>query len=399
MNRSETQTNRLIPYSCQTLDDADIEAVVSVLKSPYLTQGPTVGRFEASVAQYCGVDYAVAFSSGTAALHAACAVAGLGVGDELITSTLSFVASANAALYLGAKPRLADCDPDTWNMAVDHVETLLTPQTKILMPVHFAGAPVDLARVNALAEAHQLVVIEDASHALGAQYHGRPIGQCRDMAVFSFHPVKSLTTGEGGMVVTPHRHYYEALMAFRSHGIIRESTQFVDAAAGPWHYEMQSLGYNYRLTDIQAALGVSQLAKLDSFIEARHQIVERYDAVFKDHPWVSIQARPATDRSAHHLYPIVLKTASPFEDRRWLHETLKAQGILTQVHYRPIHMQPYYRQQGLSQLGDCPHAEAYYAGCLSIPVYPTLSESDQRWVIEQLLSALALLGDRTHQKS
>ena len=393
----------VIPYSCQTIDDSDIEAVLAVLKGDRLTQGPAVSQFESAVANYCGVDYAVAFANGTAALHGAYAAAGLGPSDSFITSTLSFVASANAGVYEGGQPLLADIDAATLNMDLASAQRLLEPNTKVITPVHFAGNPVDLDALYAFADAHNLTVIEDAAHALGARYKGRPIGQCRDMAVFSFHPVKSLTTGEGGMVVTPHRHLYEKLLAFRSHGMVRDPQLFVDKVAqdelpqnetalhGPWHYEVQSLGYNYRITDMQCALGISQMKRLDAFIEARHDIVERYRTAFQGEARLQFQHVRSDDQSAHHLCTIVLKTDNPGRDRLCLYNWLKDHRVLTQVHYRPIHNQPYYRNRFGTTAGQCPVSEAYYEGCLSIPVYPTLSEADQATVIALINTFLTTL--------
>lgn len=387
-NTSAFRPSQPIAYGKQTLDDQDIQAVVDVLKSPYLTQGPAIAAFEKAVASYCQVGYAVAFSSGTAALHAAYHVIGLGPGDEAITSPITFAASSNAMAYVGATPVFADIDPNTWNLSLDAVKQKLTSKTKALVPVHFAGLPVDLEAYYAFADQHNLVVIEDAAHALGAHYQGHPVGQCRDMGILSFHPVKSITTGEGGMVVTPHRHYYEALLQFRTHGITKNTEQFKVFSGAPWEYEMQELGYNYRMTDIQAALGLSQLSKLDDFIARRQIIVDRYRQAFADLPAVSMQAQPTDRQSAHHLFILTLNDSAPLE-RRALFEALWAQNIRPQVHYIPVHLQPYYQEQYGYGTGDFPIAEDYYSRCISLPIYPTLTDEEQQYIIDCIKSHLS----------
>lgn len=377
-----------IPYGRQSLDQAEIDAVIEVLRSPWLTQGPKIAEFEAKVAEYCDIPYAVAFSNGTAALHAACFAAGLGPGDEGITTPITFVATSNAVLYQQARPVFADIDPETWNLCPKSVEQKLTPRTKALLPVHFAGQPVDLQAFYELADRHNLTVIEDACHALGAVYQGKPIGHCRDMAVFSFHPVKSITTGEGGMVVTPHRHVYDKLIRFRTHGITRDPALLTTQNAPPWHYEMQMLGYNYRMTDIQAAMGVVQMQKLDGFITRRNHLVQRYRQAFQGHSAIEMQAgRPsASDRAADHLFIIRVNDSAT---RLALFQALSQVGIHTQVHYSPVHLQPYYRQHLQTRPGDCPHAEAYAETCLSLPLYPDLADSEQDDVIAQVRRILA----------
>lgn len=378
-----------LPYSCQTLGEAEIQAVVQVLQSAAITQGPAIQAFEEAVAAWCQVPYAVAFSSGTAALHAACHAAGLSPGDEAVTTPLSFVATSNAVLYLQARPVFADINPDTWNLDPEQAAAKITPQTRALIPVHFAGQPVDLEAFYALADRHNLVVIEDACHALGAWHHGQPIGQCRDMAVFSFHPVKSITTGEGGMVVTPHRHYYEKLLKFRSHGLTRDADDFeVFTDPAPWHYEMQELGYNYRITDMQAAMGQVQMSRLDGFVQARSRLAQRYIQAFDGQlPLRMQQALPDT-RSAHHLFCVWLyPDASPLS-RRKLFEALVERRIRPQVHYIPIHLQPYYQKHLGTRRGDFPHAERYYEQCLSLPLYPALTDEAQDYVIHCMQTLL-----------
>ncbi len=375
-----------LPYGKQSVGEKDVEAVIEVLNSPYLTQGPAIQAFEEAVAAYCGVPYAVAFSSGTAALHGAYAAAGIGLGDEVVTSPITFAATSNAVLYQNGTPVFADIDPRTWNLDPVATAARITPKTKALAPIHFAGQPADLNAFYQLADAHDLVVIEDACHALGGRYQGKPIGQCRDMAVFSFHPVKSITTGEGGMVVTPHRSYYEKLLQFRSHGITKHADTFSVFEGAPWEYEMQFLGYNYRITDIQAALGTAQLEKLDGFVARRQELAERYEAAFAPYPAIETQARTQDTQSGHHLFVIRLNPEYSPISRRTLYDRLVAANIMPQVHYIPVHLQPYYQDTLGTGPGDYPHAEFYYNHCLSLPLYPSLSNQEQDYVIEQVLS-------------
>lgn len=377
-----------IPYGCQTLGADDIEAVIRVLQSPYLTQGPLIEAFEKAMAEYCRVPYAVAFCNGTAALHAAYHAAGLGPGDEAITSPITFVATSNAMLYQQARPVFADIDPHTWNLDADAVAAKISTHTKALVPVHFAGQPVELDAYYVLAEQHNLMVIEDACHALGAVYHGKPIGQCRDMAVFSFHPVKSLTTGEGGMVVTPHRHVYEKLLAFRSHGITKQAQQFKMLAGEPWEYEMQTLGYNFRMTDIHAALGITQLPKLNGFIANRQRLAERYREAFRDFAPIGMQQPLPHTSSAHHLFPVVIRPEHTQVTRRQLFDTLVSHDIRPQIHYIPVHWQPYYQEHLGTHKGDFPQAEAYYEHCITLPLYPTLTDEEQDYIIHHVKNCL-----------
>jgi perosamine synthetase len=376
-----------IPYGCQTLGDEEINAVIEVLKSPNLTQGPMVEKFETAVAAYCGVRYAVAFSSGTAALQAACYAAGIEKDNEAVTSPLTFVATANAVLYQGGRPVFADIDEDTWNLNPELVKAKLSPRTRALILVHYAGQPVDLDVYYEMAEKFNLVVIEDACHALGARYHDWPVGHCRDMAVFSFHPVKSITTGEGGMVVTPHHNFYQRLLQFRSHGITRDTDKFEVLKGDPWEYEMQTLGHNYRITDIQAAIGLVQMGKLDGFIKIRNRLAMRYRQVFSDLPLKMQQSLPETT-SACHLFPVWLNPAETSVSRLELFKMLVNARIRPQVHYIPVHLQPYYQKNLGTKRGDCPVAERYYDGCLSLPLYPGLGDQDQEYVISQVRQAL-----------
>ncbi len=353
----------MIPYGRQSVDEADIAAVVEVLRGDWLTQGPTVESFEAAVAERTGARHAVAFANGTAALHGACAVAERGPGSQVATSTLSFVASANCARYVGAEVVLLDIDPTTLNVDPTHVPDGLDG----LVAVHFAGLPVDLAQLAV----RPRVVIEDAAHALGATTPDGPVGNCAhsDMTCFSFHPVKHITSGEGGMVTTNDDELAERLRRFRSHGTVRRPEN------GGWFYEVAELGMNYRLSDIASALGLSQLAKLTGFIDRRRELAARYDAAFAGTPVVPAPAAPGGFGHAYHLYPVRVA------NRRHVYESLREKGIATQVHYVPIHTQPLYRQEGIR----LPNAESAYEGLLSLPLFPALSDADQRHVIDSLL--------------
>lgn len=367
----------MIPYATQWVDDEDIAAVAQALKTAYLTQGPLVDEFEAKTAAYCGAKYAVAFNSGTSALHGACFAAGLKAGDEAITSPITFVATANAVLYCGAKPLFADIDPQTINLDPAAVAGQITAKTKAILPVHYAGQPCEMATISKLAKERNITVIEDACHALGADYQGKKIGagQYSDMTILSFHAVKHITTGEGGMVLTNNKDLYEKLKTFRTHGITRDPKLLIEKDPGPWVYEMQALGFNYRLTDFQSALGISQLKKLDQFVARRREIVARYQAAFKNLPGLTTIQEKDVCRSAWHIYPIMVKG-----DRRAIFTALRAKGLGVNVHYIPVYWQPYYRQLGY-QKGLCPRAEAYYQSTITLPLYPKMSEGEVETVI------------------
>jgi UDP-4-amino-4,6-dideoxy-N-acetyl-beta-L-altrosamine transaminase len=393
-----------IPYSRQFIDKEDIKAVLDVLRSDFLTQGPKTGEFEAALSEYCGARYAVVFSSGTAALHAAYFAAGISPGDEIITSPVTFAATANAGLYVGARPVFTDIAACTGNIDTTKIETKITKNTKLLVPVHYAGYPVDMESVHRIAKNKNLIVIEDACHALGARYkkqrnrskelqNGKweKIGSCRhsDMTVLSFHPVKHITTGEGGAVLTNKSGYYRKLCMFRTHGITKDHSRFTMHAPrsrGNWYYEMQFLGYNYRLTDFQAALGISQLKKLDSFVQRRRAIAEMYNQAFKNNPYFDIQPEEAYVCSSYHLYPILLN--GRYRDKkRVLFSALQGKGIGLQVHYIPVYLHPYYQRLGYKK-GLCPVAEDFHQRELSIPVYPCMKDKDIRYVINTLLQTL-----------
>lgn len=371
-----------IPYGRQTVEEDDIQAVIEVLRSDWLTTGPMVERFEKALAERVGARFAVSFNSGTAALHAAYFAAGVGPGDEVVTSPLTFAATANAALYLGARPVFVDVQEDTGNLDPEQVRRVLTARTKVIAPVDFAGHPADLDELKEIAREAGAVLVEDACHALGAMYRGRSVGSIADMTVFSFHPVKHITTGEGGAVVTDDSTYYERLRLFRNHGITRDPAHLTREPEGPWYYEMQVLGYNYRLSDIAAALGFSQLRKLDRFLQRRREIAARYDELLKGLPLQTPVPRSDVV-PAWHLY--VVRLIEP-ERRRAVVEGLHRLGIGVQVHYVPVYLHPYYRN--ISSSVYCPVAERIYAASLSLPIYPLLSDVEVERTVTALRSVL-----------
>lgn len=365
-----------IPYGRQWIEEDDIQAVVEVLKSDYLTTGPKVQEFEQLVASYVGAKYAVAVANGTAALHAACFAAGIGPGDEVITSSITFAASANCVLYCGGKPVFADIDEQTYNLDPADVRRKITPRTKALIPVHLAGQPCDMDEIHKIAKEHHLIVIEDGAHALGSEYKGKKIGSLSDMTIFSFHPVKQITTGEGGMIVTNHKELYQKLLLFRSHGITRDLS-LLGKNDGSWYYEQQLLGYNYRITDIQCALGISQMRKLDRFVARRRELAKRYTEAFSDcENFVTPYQLDGTD-SAWHLYIIQVLN----RDRKIVFEKLREQGIGVNVHYIPVYKHPYYQKNGYKDV-CCEKAENLYQRMISIPLFPLLSDEEQERVID-----------------
>ncbi|TSC70512.1 MAG: UDP-4-keto-6-deoxy-N-acetylglucosamine 4-aminotransferase [Parcubacteria group bacterium Gr01-1014_49] len=373
----------MIPYSTQDINEDDIRAVERVLRSGWLTQGPAIERFEKAIAKKVGAAFAVAFNSGTAALHAAYFAAGVGQGDEVLVPAITFAATANAALYLDAKPVFVDVDLETGNMSVDAARKKITKKTRAIVPVDYAGRPANLRAFRALAKKHKLVLIEDGAQSLGAAYEGKPVGSQADMTMFSFHPVKSITTGEGGVIVSNNEHYYRLLKLFRSHGITRDP-HFVKVSEGPWHQEMHALGKNYRITDIQAALGESQLKRLNSFITKRAAAARRYPKLLQNLPLTLPPEDTKTEKSAWHLYPVHVAP----NERKAVFEALRAAGIGVQVHYLPVYLHPYYQKLGYKK-DLCPNAEKFYAGEISIPLFPGITQKQQKFVADTLRRILA----------
>ena len=379
-------------YGGQLIGEDDIDAVGEALRSDWLTQGPLVARFEAAMAEYLGARYAVAVSSATAGLHLASLAAGFGPGDEVVTSPISFVASANCVAYTGAKPVFADIDPDTLGIDPAQVRARTTAATKGVIAIHFAGHPCDMPAISAFAHERKLAVIEDAAHAVGTRYtvDGRThrVGDCAhsDMAVFSFHPVKQMTTGEGGLVTTNRADLYERLTQLRTHGITR-APERMERNDGPWYYEQHALGFNYRLTDLQCALGLSQLRKLDAFIARRREIVAAYNRAFAANDELITPTQRDGTEVSWHLYVLGFRGI----DRRRAYDALRARGLGVNVHYIPIHLQPYYRERYGYAAGDFPQAERYYDRSLTIPLHPGLSDADVAQVIGSVNGVVAEL--------
>jgi perosamine synthetase len=371
---------RPIPYGRQSIEEEDVRAVTEVLGGDWLTQGPAVADFERAIAEACSVPHAVAFSSGTAALHGAAFAAGVGPGDEIVTSAITFAASANCGAYLGAEPRFADIERDTWNVSAETIESVTSPKTRAVIPVHFTGLPAPTAQITA-AVGDGVAVIEDAAHALGASVDGDPVGSCSnsDMCVFSFHPVKAIAAGEGGMVTTRDEGLRDRLLSFRTHGFVSDP-EALTRNDGPWYQEQQVLGFNYRLSDIHSALGRSQLTRLDGYIERRNEVADRYRDQLAGIESIELPpAPPGGTRHAYHLF--VIRHREGAEARLRLYRGLRERGILAQVHYIPVYWHPYYRERFGTDFGLCPEAERYYDGCLSIPCFPALTSSDQDRVV------------------
>lgn len=379
--------HRFIPYGRQFIDDDDIQAVVDVLKGDYLTTGPKIHEFEEALAARAGAKYAVAVSNGTAALHAACFAVGICEGDEVITSPITFAASANCALYVGAKPVFADIDSRTYNIDPDSILQKINSRTKALIPVHYTGQPCDMDAIRKVADKYGLIVIEDASHALGATYKGKAIGGISDMSTFSFHPVKQITTGEGGAVTTNDEKLYKRLLLFRSHGQTR-NREWMEKYEGDWYYEQQELGYNYRMTDIQAALGLSQMKKLDMFLERRRELAAIYNESFKDVKELKIPEQLEVVQSAWHLYVISLRLDRTGKTRFDAFNYMKSRNIGVNVHYIPVYYHPYYRRLGYAK-GICPNAESLYESLITLPLYPGMNDEDAGYAAECLKEAIS----------
>jgi len=384
----------MIPYGRQSIDKTDIDAVIDVLNSDFLTQGPQVPLFEEAVAQRIGAKHAIAVNSATSALHIACLALKLSVGDWLWTTPVTFVASANCGLYCGAKVDFVDIDPHTYNLCPRALKAKLVSAEiagklpKVLVVVHLCGQPCDMAAIYALSQEYGFKIIEDASHAVGGKYKGEYVGNCRysDITVFSFHPVKVITTAEGGMATTNSDELAARMALLRSHGITRDSAMMTRATDGPWYYQQIDLGFNYRMTELQAALGVSQMQRLDKFIAYRRELAKRYDKLLVDLPLTLPKQHPDS-YSSHHLYVIRLQVNKISTTHRRVFETLRELGIGVNLHYIPVHTQPYYQSMGF-KLGDYPHAEQYYAEAISLPIYQNLSYALQDQVVDALRGVL-----------
>lgn len=379
--------DKIIPYGKQEITEDDIKCVAETLRSDYLTQGPKVAEFEERLASCCGARFAVVFSNGTAALHGAYYAAGLEKGDSFITTPMTFAATSNAGLYLGASPRFCDIEPDTGNINTDGIPALIDKSTKLIAPVHYSGMPADMEKIHSIATENGLMVVEDACHALGAVYNGERIGNCAysDMTVFSFHPVKHVATGEGGAVLTNNENLRNILARFRSHGIARDG--FMEEPHGGWYNEMQELGYNYRMTDIQCALGISQLSRAEESVRKRREIAAKYDAAFSGISGLKTPPHKINRENAYHLYPLRIE-----KGRKSVYDFLRTKGVYAQVHYLPVYMHPYYRTNGFEDF-SLPEAERFYGMELSIPMFPSLTEQEQDYVIECVLEAFKCVSE------
>ncbi len=383
---------KMIPYGRHYIDSKDIKEVVRVLKSGRITQGAKIREFEEKLASWCRAKYAVVVSSGTAGLHLACLAAGIKKNDEVLTSPLSFVASTNCILYCQASPVFCDIQQDTANIDPEQIKKKINKRTKAIIPVHFAGYPCDMGQIQKNAKANNLIVIEDACHALGAQYKisnkWYKVGAAAhsDMAVVSFHPVKTITTGEGGAILTNNKQFYEKLLMLRHHGITKDSSRFMNkraALSGKWYYEMQDLGFNYRITDFQCAFGLSQLKKINQFVKAREEISQIYNRAFKDlDDFIKVPIYESKDKKhAWHLYILNLRLKNLAQGRKYIFNLLRSKGIGVQVHYLPIFLHPYYKLHYKVNQKDFPNTMKFFNSCLSLPIYPALKKEEQKFVI------------------
>lgn len=386
----------MIPYGRQDIHDSDIDAVIEVLKSDFITQGPVLPRFEQAVAQYCNANHAIAVNSATSALHIACLSLNLHSGDWLWTTPNTFVASANCGLYCGAKVDFVDIDPQTYNLCPKALEEKLVQAQingclpKIVVAVHLCGCPCDMQSIHKLSQRFNFKVIEDASHAIGGKYQHQPIGSSKysDITIFSFHPVKIITTAEGGMALTNDTKLADKMARLRSHGITRDPNLMTHEADGPWYYQQIELGFNYRMTELQAALGLSQLERLDEYVSRRHELAQRYNELLSKLP-VTTPYQPEECYSGLHLYVVRLKLDQITSTHRQVFESLREQGVGVNLHYIPIHTQPYYQAMGF-RVGDFPEAESYYHEAISLPMFPTMTEEQQNKVVSVLEKALSL---------
>ena len=375
-------------YGHQYLDEEDIQAVVDVLRGDFLTCGPNITSLEKALCDLTGAKYCIAISNGTAALHVACMAAGVGPGDEVITTPITFAASANCALYCGATPVFADINPETYNIDPEDIERKITDKTKAVVAVDFTGQAVEIEKIRAICDKHNLIFIEDGAHSIGTNYNGVPVGGLADMTTFSFHPVKTVTGGEGGAVLTNDEAIYEKLQLYRSHGITRKESLMEHESEGGWYYEMIDLGYNYRMTDFQAALIESQLKKLSAFKARRQEIVKRYNEAFADMPEIFVQKEIPESDTTRHLYIINLQLDKLNGTRREVFDALAAENVQCNVHYIPVYYFPHYERMGYKK-GLCPHAEKAYEGFISIPLYPAMSDQDVEDVIAAIKKVIA----------
>ncbi len=396
---------RYIPYARQYIDSDDIDEVIGVLRSDWITQGPKIKEFEDAVCAYTGAKYAIAVATGTAALHCACFAADIGPQDEIITSPITFAASGNCALFVGATVKFADIKSNTYCIDANKIDAAITSRTKAIIPVDFTGQPCDMDEINKIAKKNNITIIHDAAHSLGASYKGKPVGTLAHMTILSFHPVKHITTGEGGMIITDDESLEKKLRLFRTHGITNDNNNMIykDQAAdnqnsysdgrnpnskAPWYYEMQALGYNYRITDIQCALGLSQFKKLARFISRRREIAQRYNEAFVKSPYLIIPYQETNRQSAWHLYMLRLRLDRMVKTRRQVFEELRTMGIGVHVHYIPLHLQPYYRERFGYKRGDFPEAEAFYDSALTIPLFPGLQDKECARIIDSVLKTV-----------
>ena len=382
----------MIFYGKQSIDQSDIDAVVEVLKSDFLTQGPAIEKFEKCVAEYCGAKYAVAVTNATSALHIACLAAGLGKGDVLWTSPITFTASANCGRYCGADVDFVDIDPSTYNMSVDELEKKLQKiavKPKVVIPVHLAGQSCDMDKIYKLSQEYGFKVIEDASHAIGADYKSTKIGCCKysDLTVFSFHPVKIVTTGEGGMDLTNDKELHEKLLLYRSHGITRDTKLMTRPVDGPWYYQQIELGFNYRMTDMQAALGYSQMQKVDEFVSRRRYLAKRYDELLKNINNIQLPDQNEDTDSSWHLYVVRVDFSKISKTKQQIFAEMKDRGICLNLHYIPVHTQPYYKNMRFED-GDFPNSEKYYEEAFTLPLYYSLTDEQQDYIVKNLVEVL-----------